>query len=70
MDMVTAALLVVCVVFVPVSAWVAAAMVSTASILNGPPAVAHPRLWLLIVWTIPLVGAGAWWLYLRRIKFT
>ena len=68
--MVTAALLVVCVVFVPVSAWVAAAMVSTASILNGPPAVAHPRLWLLIVWTIPLVGAGAWWFYLRRIKFT
>jgi hypothetical protein len=68
--MVTAALLVVCVVFVPVSAWVAAAMVSTASILNGPPAVARSWLWLLLVWMIPLIGAGAWWLYLRSVKFT
>ena len=68
--MVTAALLVVCVVFVPVSTWVAAAMVSTASILNGPPAVARSWLWLLLVWTIPLVGASARWLYLRRVKFT
>jgi hypothetical protein len=58
--MVTAALLVVCVVFVPVSTWVAAAMVSRASILNGPPAVARSWLWLLLVWTIPLVGASAW----------
>lgn len=36
-DVVTAALLVVGVVFLPVSGWVASTVVSAASTLNGPP---------------------------------
>lgn len=51
--MVTVALFVVFVVLLPVSAWVEAAIVFTASILNGPPAVALSWLRLVLVWMIP-----------------
>lgn len=58
------------VVFLAISAWVAASMVATASILNAPKLVSRPwLLWLFVVWVTPLAGAGLWWFHHRRFKF-
>ena len=66
----TSSMVVVLVGFLALCAWVASSMVATASIVNTHPSMPRRLLWLLATWVVPLIGAGAWWLYLRRVKFT
>lgn len=53
-----------------ICAWVGSSMVATASVINTHPPVPRRWLWLVVAWTVPLIGAGAWWLHLRRVRFT
>lgn len=41
-------------------AWVAFALIATASVLNAEPPVARRWLWLLLAWLVPFIVAGAW----------
>lgn len=66
----TSSMIVVLVGFLALCAWAATSMVATASIVNTHPSLPRRPLWLLATWVVPLIGASAWWLYLRRVKFT
>ncbi|MDV6296173.1 PLDc N-terminal domain-containing protein [Rhodococcus aetherivorans] len=44
--------------------WLAAALAATVDVAGSRPGVPRATLWVLVVWTVPVVGALAW--YRRR----
>lgn len=46
-----------------VAAWVSCSMSATLSIVSAEVGVLRGILWLVVVWTVPLFGVVAWFLY-------